>query len=600
MTKQGSAHLRAALGNALARGDMFSVFELAREGLLEAPDDAEFRYFQTLSLARLGDPHAAIRCYERNRISEIGSEDAIALKARLLKDLALRAAPADRKRLFLEASQTYHLASKLDDGYFSAINEATTAFLAGDRAHAVTVADTLIQRPEMMAAASYFAAATLGEAQLLRGDFPAAIAAFTTARSAPDANPGALASTTRQVSIMLTELSITPSQCENILGAIRPAPILHFCGHMISAQWPDLQTLASQISEILDQTGSTVAYGSLACGADILIAEAIVNRGGEVHIILPFAEENFIETSVTKGGEEWLPRYADIRAKAASIGFATQMPFMDDDNQFAYCSRLAMGTARLRSKSMQTSALQIAVWDGTPATSVAGTAADIDQWSAQKGIGKTITIPRNRPPLRQILSKSVPQSASRTLRAIIFADFSGFSRLSERLLPGFLNFVMGTIGTVLERHEESVLCRNSWGDAIYCVVETPVEAARIALEIQSALDPVLLQKAGLPEEGGMRISLHCGPMYEDFDPIQKARTYYGTEVTLAARIEPRVPVGAIYTTQQFAALIDMKDEHLFNFEYVGTMELAKSYGARVLYRLASASHAIPVDDAQVR
>ena len=181
---------------------------------------------------------------------------------------------------------------------------------------------------------------------------------------------------------------------------------------------------------------------------------------------------------------------------------------------------------------------------------------------------------------------------SRSIHAIIFADFSGFSKLSEQLLPGFLNFVMGAIGTILGNHGDAVLYRNSWGDAIYCVIRTPNEAALIALEIQSALDPALLHKAGLPEEGGMRISLHCGPIYEDFDPIQQARTFYGTEVTLAARIEPRVPVGAIYTTQQFAALIETKDAHPFQFEYVGKMELAKDYGARILYRLTQANDGI--------
>jgi len=82
----------------------------------------------------------------------------------------------------------------------------------------------------------------------------------------------------------------------------------------------------------------------------------------------------------------------------------------------------------------------------------------------------------------------------------------------------------------------------------------------------------------------MRISLHYGPIFEHFDAVQGARTFYGTEVTLAARIEPRVPVGAIYTTQPFAAMID-PDRTNYHFEYVGKMDLAKSYGVRTLYRL---------------
>ena len=84
----------------------------------------------------------------------------------------------------------------------------------------------------------------------------------------------------------------------------------------------------------------------------------------------------------------------------------------------------------------------------------------------------------------------------------------------------------------------------------------------------------------------MRISLHHGPIFEHFDAVQGARTFYGTEVTLAARIEPRVPVGAIYTTQPFAAMID-SDRTDYHFEYVGKMDLAKNYGVRILYRLSA-------------
>ena len=169
---------------------------------------------------------------------------------------------------------------------------------------------------------------------------------------------------------------------------------------------------------------------------------------------------------------------------------------------------------------------------------------------------------------------------------MLFADFAGFSRLPEDRLSQFLEVVMGRIASVLDRHADSVMARNSWGDAVYAVITSPAEAAQVALEIQTALDPKLLQEIGLPAEGGMRISLHHGPIFEHFDAVHGARTFYGTEVTVAARIEPRVPVGAIYTTQPFAALIE-SDHNDLNFELVGKMDLAKNYGVRILYRLAS-------------
>ena len=123
--------------DALGRGDMFALFERTREAIEAFPDDPDARYYQALAMARLGDPNAALRLYERNRVEEIGTEDAVALKGRLLKDLAVRTAGAEQVELFRQSSEAYRQANKLSDGYFSGINAATTSFLAGDRDEAV-------------------------------------------------------------------------------------------------------------------------------------------------------------------------------------------------------------------------------------------------------------------------------------------------------------------------------------------------------------------------------------------------------------------------------------------------------------------------------
>ena len=131
---------------------------------------------------------------------------------------------------------------------------------------------------------------------------------------------------------------------------------------------------------------------------------------------------------------------------------------------------------------------------------------------------------------------------------------------------------------MLDRHSDVVLSRNSWGDAIFAVITTPSEAAEIALEIQAELDPATLRSIGLPAR---RRDADQPSPWADFRAFrrrsERARTFYGTEVTVAARIEPRVPVGAIYTTQPFAAMIE-SDRNNYHFEYVGTMDLAKNYG----------------------
>ena len=572
--------------DALGSGDMFALFERTREAIEIYPDDPEARYLQALAMARLGDPHAALRLYERNRVEHIGTEDAAALKGRLLKDLAVRTTGTEQVELFRQSSQAYRLAHQRTGGFFSGINAATTAFLAGDEGEARELSAAIGRRSDIVRPQDYFAAASGAEAMLICGEVDEATALFAAARRRSDASPGLIASTARQVGLIANRLSISNDQHLALLASIRPTPVIHYCGHMLAANWQVEEELAKAISSILSEFEVLIAYGSLACGADILVAEAIIARGGELHIVLPFAEEDFLKTSVYVGGSEWSARYANARKAASSITFATQMRFVDDDEQFAYCSKLMMGLARLRARIMYTDTFQLAVWDGAPPTGIAGTASDCAEWARQGGITRIVSVAPDRPSLNSVAVADRRNRPRRALRSMLFADFSGFSRLDEDCVPQFLEIVMGRIATVLDRYAEVVLSRNSWGDAIYVVITTPAQAAEIALEIQSQLDPAALQDAGLPVDGGMRISLHYGPIFEHFDAVQGARTFYGTEVTLAARIEPRVPVGAIYTTQPFAAMFD-SDRTDYNFEYVGKMDLAKNYGVRILYRLSA-------------
>jgi adenylate cyclase len=382
-------------------------------------------------------------------------------------------------------------------------------------------------------------------------------------------------------------LSAGDSQRQALLESIRPTPVIHYCGHMFAAGWEHEKAISDQVSSILDDADVLIGYGQLACGADILIAEALLDRGGELHVVVPFAEEDFIKSSVGVGGAEWVSRYEKARDAASSVTFATQMQWVNDDQQFSYCAKLVMGLAQLRASVMQAETFQLAVWDGQPTAAIAGTAAHCAEWVELGGESRIISVPKDRPPLATVeATHQVPGKPSWKLCSMLFADFAGFSLLDEDHLARFLDVVMGRIARVLDRHSNVVLCRNSWGDAIFAVIKTPAMAAEIALEIQSELDPTTLRSVGLPPDGGMRISLHHGPIFEHFDAVQTARTYYGTEVTVAARIEPRVPVGAIYTTQPFAALIE-SDLNNYHFEYVGKMDLAKNYGERILYRLGT-------------
>ena len=72
----------------------------------------------------------------------------------------------------------------------------------------------------------------------------------------------------------------------------------------------------------------------------------------------------------------------------------------------------------------------------------------------------------------------------------------------------------------------------------------------------------------------VRISMHAGPVYEEFDPILKKRNFFGRHVNQAARIEPIVLPGSVFVSETVAALISFGYEK-YDFEYAGNLELGK-------------------------
>jgi len=197
--------------------------------------------------------------------------------------------------------------------------------LAGDRVKAAQLAEAVVRRPEIAGPADYYAAATAGEALLLCGRIAEAVAGFARACGFANANFGARASTMRQLLLILDEMALGEADREQLLRAVRPPPVIHYCGHMFVAGWQSEAAVVAAVEAILDETQAAVAYGSLACGADIVVAEAVLKRGGEVHLVSPYEEEDFLMTSVTPGGPEWIARYHAVRARATSFTLATRI-----------------------------------------------------------------------------------------------------------------------------------------------------------------------------------------------------------------------------------------------------------------------------------
>jgi adenylate cyclase len=573
---------------ALARGDLIAAYDLSTAAIEEGDPGGTVRHQQVLALARMGDTERAMGLFAAYGLDRSNDAHERAIGARLLKDRALAAPPgAGRQDAILRAHDAYHAIYSDSGDSFPGINAATLALLAGDAAQSQTLAAALLADPAVAAAGDYYMAATRAEALLLLGRTGEVTETLASAAIRGSGDYGGRSSTLRQLNMVAAHLGIGDSERAALLAPLAPPRVAHFCGHMFGADAAAEAAIRGALDALLDEEGIGFAYGALACGADIVIAEALLDRGVALHVVLPFEEEDFLLQSVRPGGPGWEARYRACRDRAASVLFASQMAYFGNPGQYGYASRTAMGLARLRAEHLGAEAVQVAIWDGVASEGPAGTGADVAAWAAA-GERTRIVDPGA---VARSLERPEPRVTTpyeRALAAILFTDFKGFSTLSEAALPSFWDGVMGVVAEVLDAHEAEVECRNSWGDALYAVTSSAPVAAEIALQLQDRLARFDYATLGLDGSGGMRIGAHYGPAYRTIDHITGRITYYGTEVSKAARIEPVTPPGAVFVTEPFAAILALEARGRFTCRYVGRIALAKKYGDYPMYRLSRA------------
>lgn len=581
--KQAIKQTKAAIDN----GNLLLAYDIAQSAIEAGDGSEELRHLLVLALARMGNAERAMELYHHYGLERSPDAHHRAIVARILKDSALATAePDDRDQAFALAFAAYERLFRENGDAYPGINAATLSYLGGQKPKARELAATILALPEIADPADFYAAATKAEALLLLGRFDEAGATLQSARDLPGANTGAKSSSCRQLSLIAAAAGLGVEQSDALLSPILPPSVIHFCGHMFLEDAAPEARLRGAIDQFLDEHDVGFAYGAIAAGSDIMIAEAILARGSELHLTLPFAREDFIIQSITPAGSGWLKRFERCMALATSVNFATEMHYVADPSQFGYASKVAMGMAKLRAQYLGGAVQQLAIWDGKPANGPAGTGADVKNW---QGYGGSVTIIGAQDLNRQL---SLPQKPlddpyKRTTAAILFTDFQGFSKLSEAAIPTFWNGVMGRMGIVLRGHQKHILAQNSWGDALLAVASSAAVAAEIALELQSALRGFDTATLGLEETGGMRIGVHYGPTYEMDDPITGKVNYYGTEVSKAARIEPVTPPGAVFVTEPFAAILALEAADRFICQFVGNVQFAKDYGTYPMYRLTA-------------
>lgn len=584
-------------------GDYIAAADVGMSLLSSAPDDQDVAYLVVRNLARSGATHRARILYQEFHLNQKEDVDSRALAARIEKDLAFRKYGPDRQNGLLRAARMYRTVHEDLGGHYSAINAATLFELAGENDQAKAMAEVALKEATHANDAVsdldlYYREASKVEALIILGDVVRVMEGLHGVARTSRNNLAARASTRKQLRLLLEAKGINAS----ILQPLEIPKVAHFTGHMITpfrafdaGGFTEAQ-VAKAINERLNRHHLGFLYGSLACGSDILFVEAGLQRGFEVHIVLPFGEETFIQQSVAPGGAHWVERFWQCHAQAASVTYASEDPYAGDPQIYAYTTKLAMGLALLRARFLDAEAVQLAVWDGEPAT-VAGTGYDVSLWREMGRPTDVIDVQR-RPTMPEpehdeartaeltgAATPGEPQDTDRKICALLFADLSGFSGIREEAMAAFNRDFMQAATAVVDQRAEQILHRNTWGDAYFVVIENASDAAQIAMELHDVVSHYDKEAAGLSASSGFRISLHYGPVFFGPNAFTKSSDVFGSHVTRAARIEPITPVGEVYATEAFAAELEVEQCEDVVAEYVGVVTTAKNYGSYRMYHL---------------
>jgi hypothetical protein len=434
------------------------------------------------------------------------------------------------------------------------------------------------------------------------GDLPSAREAYARAAAEADRRFADLASTRRQARLLLDHLGQDRAWLESVLAV---PPVLAFTGHMIdrpdraSPRFPASleSTVRDRIREHLDRIDPVAAYGSAASGTDILCLEAVLDRGGEAHVVLPFPPDEFRKVSVDPAGADWGRRFEQVLHRAATVLVTSDHRAEGSESTFQYANLVLTGMAELRAGVLESSVTGLAVWDGLPAGGAGGTGDVVDLWR-ERGYDIVHLDPTGpaasaapSDPAREGAGRSEAPSTGRAdgfsheLRAMLFADAVGYSKLTENQVRVFIARFLGAIAGLNSRTDHHPIHMETAGDGLYFVFSDARDAGRYALELSTLVRDTDWEAEGLPPTMNMRIGLHCGPVFHCRDPITGLEMYTGPHTSRTARIEPITPPGQVYASSAFAAVAAATGVTDLSFSYVGRTNLAKKYGALALYHV---------------
>ena len=504
-----------------------------------------------IALARAGAlDHAWAQFCGAGYDRDDGDPAALTVRGRLLKDHALRASGEEQRRFYLLSADAYQRSAALQPATYPLINAATLSLLSGDRARAEEIAREVLERiarePEEPET-PYYRAATEAEALLLLGRTDEARAALEAAVAAAPRAWEDHASTLRQFLIVQDALGGETGW----LDMLRPPRSLHYAGSATFAADTDRAGLDEAVASLLAAERICFCFGGLAAGAELAVAEALLARGAELHVILPGDPAGFAARFVDPHGAAWRARFDAALEAAESVELVRPLQAPPDARMAALADEVARGAAMLNAERLMSEAVMLRVGadEGAP------TGLRTHVLAAPAG---TASAPGEAPPA---------DSRTALLALLAVSVGSGADAAFEDRLED--------VQEALARSEGVRIAPHLGGDSIVIGYDGPLEAAAAARAIHASL------RARMP----LRVAGHYGLIPCVRDPFIGALrpTESGTEIVRA--IARAIPPDTLCVSHDFAAALAARAAGPSGASWIGELQAFDGGSAIGLYAL---------------
>ena len=561
----------ARLENLIDHGRYLEVRTEAMAALSQT-DNLRIQQLYALALSKSGAPESARDYLEPIYQVHADDPETAGILGGIYKELFKK---EQDTRYALLSRDTYLKNFTLTQNYYTGINAASMSAMVmqGGKSRDLAKQITTSIKP---GTEDFWELATLGEAYLLMKEKTKALEFYLRARKTAGSDWGKVISVYNQLWLLNHYLQV-PKDLQAIFS---PPNVVAFIGHMIdhptrvsprfpaSIEGPVKEAILGGIRSL----NASIGYCSLACGGDILFAEAMEEAGAEVHVFLPFDKADFITASLQFAGNSWVDRFERLLQKFP-VTWLTQERHAGMDDLFVLLSKTILGAAILRANTYHDQPTLLTLQSELDMKRKAGGTRDtIRLWPFPE---KRLNV--NPDPLHPykpevavepaVIPTGTAAKINRPVLHMVFADLTAMPPQDRGRLAKKAEAQLNDISTPSRDFEVTA-------DSILALFDGETEA----IDFFEGLWKDSAHRGGHT----IKIALHAGPVYLDDDG---KKIPGNKEIELIKKIAEVIPAGSICASSHFTVLLALK-VNKFQLDYSGVLRLRPDDGDTVLYKIS--------------